>query len=348
MAWDQAELRSDETLAGAVPAAGSARTTTSRGADVRGELRGHEVAKATLDPVADHGTSHRLGDHEPDPAARGDPGRGVHHQGRTSCANPGTGHATEVGRFVQTGGSRKHRGSSGKLRPRAWRDPCRGGRTGSRDRRGSASAAGSRGCGCGAGCSAGRFACSREDSPGVRSRSRTFVRTPAEHAEGTDGVPLVTATHQRYGGLPNRSNRWRTGTEGSSDACPADTPRTLRLVLPEGCIGQFAVASVAARLHFTSYRGLRGLLHATSSPSVPGAPGDGGARMHRVWTTLWSGTDRQKLRRLSAAWRRNPSWASDVHGRVDGEARRPGERRRRQQRTASDGGVRPGGPAGLP
>ena len=233
------------------------------------------MAQPTLDAVALHGAADGLGDDEAHPALRPVP--------VTACT-------TSVGRPERTPDRvtrrksadscrRAVRGSTGdegaRLRRRAWRDPCRGGRTGSRDPRGSASGAGSRGYGCDAGCSAGRCACSRENSPGVRSlRVRGPLQAPGtrRRREGT-GVPLVTATSQRYGDLPNPSNQRPGPVEGLLGACPADTPGEPTSVAPQACIAEFRVASVAPRLHFTSCRGHGGCSNGTSPPWFPGSPG---------------------------------------------------------------------------
>jgi hypothetical protein len=85
-------------------------------------------------------------------------------------------------------------------------------------------------------------------------------------------VPLLTATSQRYGWAPNASNRCADPLGGRPSVCPADTPDDRTLIVPQACIAEFRVASVAPRLHFTSCHGLRGLLRGTSPP-CPGAPG---------------------------------------------------------------------------
>ena len=72
---------------------------------------GAEVALpcvSLLDRAADG-----LGDHEAHPALRPGAADGVHHQRRTSRTDPRPGHATEVGRLVQTRRTREHRERGG-------------------------------------------------------------------------------------------------------------------------------------------------------------------------------------------------------------------------------------------
>jgi hypothetical protein len=72
-----------------------------------------EMPQPPLHAVTDDSAADRLGDHESDPALRTGAARGVHHQRRTSRADPRPGHAAEVGRLVQACCSRKHREESG-------------------------------------------------------------------------------------------------------------------------------------------------------------------------------------------------------------------------------------------
>ncbi len=174
-----------------------------------------QVTQPALDPVAGNGVAHSLGDHEADPdtiGVRSCPG--VQDQCRTSHANAATDRPTEVSRRVQPGGTRQHRGLRRTLSRKARSGPCDDGRPGWPDRRGSASADGNRGCGCDAAGSAGRCACSRESSKIARGCTG-FVSTAEHQMRAPDSGRCRTATCQRYGDPPRRSN---------SQTPPADAP----------------------------------------------------------------------------------------------------------------------------
>jgi hypothetical protein len=146
-----------------------------------------QVPEAAAYAVAHHGAADPPRDHEADPGR----GRGasicrigrigrigrhecVQHQGvaggSTTCAHAASERLTrgEPGSQGQHDGRRRD-AQRDRVRRRACCGPCGGGPRGSRGRRGYASADGTRApCG-GGGCSAGRCACSRVFSDGVRA-----------------------------------------------------------------------------------------------------------------------------------------------------------------------------------
>ncbi len=111
-------------------------------------------------------------------------------EGRAAGPGAAAHRAPEGVRGAHTTTGRQH----GRLRRRARRGPCGGGRRGWRDRRGCACAGGSRGSWTDGGCSAGRCACSRLLHGVWRAAGqRTEVSgqrsgAPARHPGGADGV----------------------------------------------------------------------------------------------------------------------------------------------------------------
>jgi hypothetical protein len=98
----------------------------------------------------------RRGPRRQDPASRAAPewgGRSGHRYAPSAGSPPS-----------DASGSSEATPLAAAVRPRARNDPCAAGQRGSRGPRGSASGGGNHGSGSGAGCSAGTFACSREDS----------------------------------------------------------------------------------------------------------------------------------------------------------------------------------------
>ena len=97
-----------------------------------------------------------------------------------------------------------------RLRPRARRDPCDGGRRGSSGRPACASADGSRASWPGGGCSAGRCACSRVSPMGSGGRRRCVARSPAYWAGGerVDRRRPRSASPWKPTEPPNRVCRW--------------------------------------------------------------------------------------------------------------------------------------------
>ena len=157
----------------------------------------------------------------------------------------------------------EHGGSGAEIdalrRPAAC-GPCHGAQRGSPDRRGCASAGGSRASCAGVGCSAGRCACSREGSRSVSAEvSRRRIRGHTTHADaarppngtrwrqaGSNPTPRrdrsrPAVSRGRHAGRFGRfgANLWRTGCRAvpavvsvratgaccrSAGHCPGDTP----------------------------------------------------------------------------------------------------------------------------
>ena len=166
-AADQAAEKSFGSRVGSLAARGRARTTMSTPTGVRASRSAARCRKRRFTRLRRTAESDGLGDDETHP--------GRSESSSAESAQPAW--TTTVGREARTPDRTVRRKSSAlriragagntvvaQLRRTACRDPCAAGRRGWRDRRGSASGAGSHGCGCGADCSAGRCACSREFS----------------------------------------------------------------------------------------------------------------------------------------------------------------------------------------
>jgi hypothetical protein len=154
------------------------------------------MAQPALHPVPDHRPTDRPTDHKSHFGTR----RCTHRQWRVGIAGTSQmdddGAASrpaaplhsrrEVVAAGQSGGSGQQREISGArmLRPTTRCDPCGAGLPGSRARRGSACAAGTRGSWRGDGCSAGTYACpcsrlSFSQCCGARRHGRGRARMPA-------------------------------------------------------------------------------------------------------------------------------------------------------------------------
>ena len=124
-----------------------------------------EMTESPLHPVTGDGIADGLGHNEthPDIGVPFDAGR-VQHQGGSSDPRTPLHRRAELFRVAHPVRLRQHGDSIRLFRRTGLRDPCDAGPTGWSGQHGSACGGGNRVCGCVADCSAGKCACSRDNS----------------------------------------------------------------------------------------------------------------------------------------------------------------------------------------
>ena len=203
------------------------------------EPAAHEVAEPAAYPVAYHGAANRSC-HDETHVRRAVIGAGqaeMHDNRGGGGADTRPDGVGELGAGTHACRGRQHGGR--RVRPRAGRGPCGGGRRGWPDRHECACAAGTHGSSPGAGCSAGTSACSPRNSPHMARATAT----------GWPGRNRAAGWRR-----PQAATTYGTGAAGPGSNHPAahhhlggqgDTPRTGHR-LPTGC-GE-PLAAVAQRL----------------------------------------------------------------------------------------------------
>ena len=187
------------------------------------------MPQSPADPVARHRVAHGLG-HDKAGACRGGLRRLIDKQMDDHRVAPGPAPTAncrgEVSATPQSLRCGQHdylgiRPDRRRLRPTACRDPWRGGWRGWRGRHGYACAAGNRGSSRAGGCSAGRCACSRQNSVfrrttrtggrpgGIKAARRHFSRARRSNRPTLRSTPTVV-NHRRVGtpteSFPNGSS----------------------------------------------------------------------------------------------------------------------------------------------